>query len=67
MIPLTSTRSILHLDGPAVGMEGVRFARIVDEPDEPQRHVSIDADLWDELGKPETITVTIEPGDLLNT
>jgi hypothetical protein len=28
--------------------------------------VSLDHDVWEDMGKPETITVTIEPGDLLN-
>jgi hypothetical protein len=26
-----------------------------------------DVDMWDDLGQPDTITVTVEPGDLLNT
>jgi hypothetical protein len=25
------------------------------------------SDVWKEMGSPETITVTVEPGDLLNT
>lgn len=30
------------------------------------RTVSMDLHLWRELGEPDMITVTIEPGDLLN-
>jgi hypothetical protein len=26
----------------------------------------MDADKWLDMGKPETITITVEPGDLLN-
>jgi hypothetical protein len=38
-----------------------------DEPDETRRRdVTIDYATWQDLGEPETITVTIEPGDRLN-
>jgi hypothetical protein len=30
------------------------------------RRVELDIEDWDEMGRPEEITVTIEPGDLLN-
>lgn len=26
----------------------------------------MDADLWEDMGKPEAITITVVPGDLLN-
>lgn len=28
--------------------------------------IVIPADLWDDMGKPKTITVAVQPGDLLN-
>ncbi len=34
---------------------------------EVRREVEIDAKDWFEMSKPEEITVTIEPGDRLNT
>lgn len=30
------------------------------------RHLVIDRDTWNDLGQPVTVTVTIEPGDVLN-
>lgn len=28
--------------------------------------VRIAADVWDDMGRPDTLTVTVEPGDALN-
>jgi len=64
----TKTRSVLHrvdLHG-AEGVGLVTFERILDEQDEPQRRVRIDVAAWHDLGEPDVITVTIEPGDRLN-
>lgn len=33
----------------------------------PRRHMlTLDGNVWNDMGRPETITVTIEPGDKLN-
>jgi hypothetical protein len=38
-----------------------------EDSDEPVYHSwSMRRDDWEEMGSPETITITIEPGDLLN-
>jgi hypothetical protein len=29
-------------------------------------HVRLDEDVWQDMGRPDTVTVTIEPGDQLN-
>lgn len=34
--------------------------------DEEQRYWYIDPGAWEDMGKPEKITLTIEPGDRLN-
>jgi hypothetical protein len=45
----------------------VSFERERDEPsDLTQREVVIDYETWRDMGTPEAITVTIEPGDRLN-
>jgi hypothetical protein len=38
------------------------------DPDEDARDSSLALDfgVWDEMGRPETITVMVEPGDKLN-
>lgn len=38
------------------------------DPDDPNRHriITLDSKVWDELGRPNQITITLEPGDLLN-
>lgn len=69
MSTLTKTRSILHrvdLHG-AEGDYYVTFERQLDEPDEAdQRQVKLFVADWEALGRPDVITVTIEPGDHLN-
>lgn len=37
-----------------------------DEDDVRQTQVFLDKDVWDDMGSPETVTLTIEPGDNLN-
>lgn len=61
MNTLTRTRSILHRGNTHDGR--VFFAH----DEEPySKLISIDVDLWEDLGRPDVITVTVEPGDLLN-
>jgi hypothetical protein len=64
MMPLTKTRSILHATTRSDGY--LTFERILDEVDAPQRSIRIDEDDWYAMGEPGVVTVTIEPGDLLN-
>ena len=45
----------------------VRYTREPDDHTDQPTVVDIDWDTWAELGQPKQITVTIEPGDLLNT
>lgn len=50
------------------GMESPRviFSREPDEDgDLPHTHY-LPRDVWEDLGRPDAITVTIDPGDLLN-
>lgn len=37
-----------------------------DDPALWQESLLIEASMWDDLGQPSTITVTVEPGDRLN-
>lgn len=38
------------------------------DPDEPDRFrmITIDREVWEDMGTPDTITITIEPGDTIN-
>lgn len=62
---LSKTRSVLTENGdPDLG---VRWYIQVDEETEViRRELYLDIATYQDLGEPETITVTIEPGDLLN-
>lgn len=44
----------------------VRFSREREEDGDVNDTVYISRADWDDMGRPETITVTVEPGDLLN-
>lgn len=58
---LTSTRSVLSRTRTVD--DRVYFA----QDEEPfNALVSLSLDKWDDLGRPETITVSVEPGDHLN-
>jgi hypothetical protein len=69
---MTKTRSVLHRRDPNIAPNGGRgevFQSPADGfPAEGERyqHVWLAATDWIDLGSPDTITVTIEPGDLLN-
>lgn len=69
------TRTILnHHPSTSTGSQiGFRPADITDyyeagEDPDPQRHTTVllDEEVWQDMDRPEVITVTIEPGDLLN-
>ena len=67
MSNLMKTRSVLEHQPHAGSPELVVFTGPNDEGDESRGHIlSVNREVWDEMGSPEAITVTIEPGDLLN-
>lgn len=63
-VNLTKTRTILTHKGDDDDL----YARFLsDTEDGDPRHVLyMERDLWHEMGTPATVTVTVEPGDLLN-
>ena len=64
---LTKTETVMHAF-PRAGGNPSRWYTCPIDPDAPTRDhlVAIDTDLWEDMGCPETITVTIRPGDHLN-
>lgn len=62
MATLTKTRTVLHR------VEGTFSYRPAADAGETVRDqlVILDSEVWSEMGQPQTITVTVEPGDLLN-
>lgn len=66
MTSLTKTRTVLEFVG-IDEEEGPTFTQLPDEGEEFRSHiVSLDPEVYEDMGRPEVITVTIEPGDLLN-
>lgn len=70
-IRMMRTRSILKYRDMTAGASMlepsyVTFEREKDEPEESGRWITIDVNSWIDMGSPDTITVTVEPGDLLN-
>jgi len=65
---ITKTRQVLSFQPNPRGKEGrrVTYSRQPDDNSDVPTQVKIDVCTWDELGCPEDITITIEPGDLLN-
>lgn len=64
---LSKTQAVLHR-ADAEYNTYVKFTYQNDEP-EPEIRVNVlllDSDLHKEMGEPDTITVTVEPGDKLN-
>lgn len=61
------TRTVRVLDYEMdLGDTRVRYSRTPDEPGDIPTIVSLDRDTYDDLGRPDRITVSIDPGDLLN-
>lgn len=44
----------------------VMLTREPDEPGEQPTRVQLDKQLWKDMGEPSVVTITVEPGDLLN-
>lgn len=64
---MTKTQKVLILSGRNLTGTHVDFTQREEDPPHPLlTAVFIKNDDWQEMGRPETITVTIEPGDLLN-
>lgn len=63
MTNLTRSKSILELDN--VTVEGAHFQQTEDDG-YASKVLRINLQLYDDLGKPNTITVAIESGDTLN-
>ena len=63
---LTKQRVIMHRSH-AINSDPGRefFWEKLDEAGHP-RIVSLNRGDWDDMGRPQVVTVTIEPGDLLN-
>lgn len=66
MTTLTKTRSVIQIDGDPSEVFGVQFAGSDPDNLEYWRFLGIDYGVWVELGSPTKVTITIEPGDLLN-
>lgn len=67
MAVLTRTRSVLHRSTTKGGEPYSRqwFIQVQDD-DAITREVYVDSQTFHDLGEPDTITVSIEPGDTLN-
>lgn len=64
---LTRTRVVLHrVTGSGMESHRVIFSREPDEDgDVPHTHY-LPRDVWEDFGRPDTITLTVDPGDRLN-
>lgn len=69
--PLSKTRTLLefaHVEGDDESAHPI-FVASDDDPGETsvrRTEVRMDREVWQDMGEPHEITVTIEPGDLLN-
>lgn len=53
--------------GVSLYRERVAFIVLPEDDEEEVSHLlNLPRDLWEEMGQPETITMTVEPGDKLN-
>jgi DUF1680 family protein len=66
MPKLSKTRYVLDLDTDRPDGDRVQFTSEEDPRVIPSLALRLDAAEWQALGSPEVITVTVEPGDLLN-
>ena len=65
---LSRARTVMDLITPRHGgaHDHAYFASRSDDDGSIQRSCSIPHQDWDDMGRPTRVTVTIEPGDLLN-
>lgn len=60
---LTRTRSVLHTHP---DLAPRTYCAIAEDSNAILREVYLDMETYQDLGEPDTITITIEPGDTLN-
>ena len=65
---LTKTNAVLDRHDDASTATHVRFSYAADlaAGEAPTHAVDVERSDWHDMGEPDVITVTIEPGDLLN-
>lgn len=63
---LTKTRTVASVLGGSV--DSVVFGEQIEKRGDSNRNnlFIIDRDVWEDFGEPMSVTITIEPGDLLN-
>lgn len=69
MTTMTATTTVLHreADGRFTHRSGREQQRFLSRDDDGRQHMLfLDAEVDDDLGNPEQVTVTVEPGDRLN-
>lgn len=65
-VHLTKTRTVLTITDASEWPEYlVRFRKEIEEDERPYV-IDLPYDVWQDMDRPETITVTVEPGDRLN-
>lgn len=64
---ITHHRTVFHHDADADDAGLIAFSSLVSD-DDPSlfRALDLSPDVWDHMGRPETVTVTVEPHDRLN-
>jgi hypothetical protein len=63
---LTKTRVVLHLFGEIHPAGPVIFSDAEDQDPDVTETVYLPLEVWREMGEPDSVTVTVEPGDRLN-
>jgi hypothetical protein len=59
---LTKTRTVMLRSGRVDPIAGVEFAMELEHEDDPPYFVSVPESEWEDMGEPDTITVTVEAG-----
>jgi hypothetical protein len=65
-VMMTKTMKVLHLVDAKLDEDLAVFSREPDEPGDIPAVVELPVADWLDMGEPDVITVTVEPGDLLN-
>jgi hypothetical protein len=72
VVTLTKHMTLMYLqdDSPLSDADAVPWRRFANEPEEGEvgvcENVIIARDCWADMGSPDVVTVSVEPGDLLN-
>lgn len=71
MTALEKTVRLMGTNEASVQGDKVLFVHVGADPDDPipsdKTELWLDRESWDAFGGPETVTLTVEPGDHLNT